>query len=40
MSKITTYGIGGYDETKPNNNLISIETYDDETGELIETETF
>jgi hypothetical protein len=22
MSKIITYGIGGYDETKPNNNIV------------------
>lgn len=40
MATTVTYGLGGYDETKPNNNLVSIETFDDETGELIETETF
>ncbi len=22
MSKLITYGIGGYDETKPNNNIV------------------
>jgi len=22
MSKIVTYGLGGYDETKPNNNIV------------------
>ena len=22
MGKITTYGIGGYDPTKPNNNIV------------------
>jgi len=38
LSNVVTYGLGGYDETKPNNNLISIETYDDETGELISSE--
>jgi len=25
--KIITYGLGGYDETKPNNNI--VEEYDD-----------
>lgn len=34
MSKTYVYGIGGYDEKKPNNNLIAIETIDDETGEI------
>lgn len=29
------FGLGGYDETKPNDNLVLIEEYDDETGELI-----
>lgn len=38
MSKQYVYGIGGYDEKKPNNNLIAIEEYDDETGELISVE--
>lgn len=28
--KQITYGIGGYDETKPNNNIIEIEYYTDE----------
>jgi hypothetical protein len=29
-----TYGIGGYDETKPNNNIIEIiEIPDEETNE-------
>jgi len=40
MAQIVTYGLGGYDPKKKNNNIVSIETYDDETGELIETETF
>lgn len=40
MAQIVTYGLGGHDPKKPNNNIVSIETYDDETGELIETETF
>jgi hypothetical protein len=40
MATTVTYGFGGYDETKPNNNLVSIETFDDETGELLEVETF
>ena len=40
MSKIVTYGLGGHNPKKPNDNIVSIETYDDETGELIETETF
>ena len=38
MGYIITYGIGGYDETKPNNNIISIEETPDEPieGEVIE----
>jgi hypothetical protein len=32
MPQIVTYGIGGYDETKPNNNIIEIiEIPDEET---------
>lgn len=32
MSKITTYGIGGYDPTKPNNNIVEeIDLPDEET---------
>lgn len=38
MSKQYVYGIGGFDEKKPNDNLIAIEEYDDETGELISVE--
>ena len=30
MSTITTYGPGGYDPTKPNDNVISIEEVPDE----------
>jgi len=40
MTQIVTYGLGGYDPKKPNDNIVSIETFDDETGALIETETF
>jgi len=28
--KSVVYGIGGYDETKPDNNIIEIEYYTDE----------
>jgi hypothetical protein len=32
MGKTITYGIGGYDETKPNNNIVEIiDTPDEET---------
>ena len=32
MEKKVTYGIGGYDETKPNNNIVEIiDTPDEET---------
>jgi len=32
MTKKTTYGLGGYDETKPNNNIVEeIELPDQET---------
>lgn len=24
MTQIITYGIGGYDETKPNNNIVEV----------------
>lgn len=30
MGKIITYGIGGHDETKPNNNIIEIIEVPDE----------
>ena len=34
--KITTYGIGGYDPTKPNNNIIEeIDLPEEETNETI-----
>jgi len=29
--KIVTYGIGGYDETKPNNNIVEIIDTPEET---------
>ena len=28
MGQKITYGLGGYDPTKPNNNIISIEEFD------------
>lgn len=31
-----TYGLGGYDETKPNNNIISIEEIPDPIEETNE----
>lgn len=32
MAKIVTYGIGGYDPTKPNNNIVEeIDLLDEET---------
>lgn len=40
MATTIVYGLGGHDPKKKNDNIIAIETYDDETGELIETETF
>jgi hypothetical protein len=33
MSKIITYGIGGYDETKPNNNIVEEIDISDEEAE-------
>jgi hypothetical protein len=34
--KIITYGIGGYDPTKPNNNIVEeIDLLDEETNETI-----
>jgi hypothetical protein len=34
MTKIITYGIGGYDPTKPNDNIIDItEIEEDDAGE-------
>lgn len=30
MTQIITYGIGGYDESKPNNNIIEIIEVEDE----------
>lgn len=38
MGYIITYGIGGYDETKPNNNIISIEETPDKPSTPIEGE--
>jgi hypothetical protein len=32
MSKLVTYGLGGYDESKPNNNIVEeIDIPDEET---------
>lgn len=36
--KTITYGLGGYDESKPNNNLVEIEYYTDEEWALVEAE--
>jgi len=33
MGITITYGIGGYDETKPNNNIVAITEYPDEEQE-------
>lgn len=30
MGQKITFGIGGYDETKPNNNVVEIEDIEDE----------
>jgi hypothetical protein len=36
MTKIITYGIGGYDPSKPNNNIVEeIDLPDEETNETI-----
>jgi ribosomal protein L1 len=36
MSKQVTYGLGGYDPTKPNNNIVEeIDLPDEETNETI-----
>jgi hypothetical protein len=36
MGKQITYGIGGYDPTKPNNNIVEeIDLPDEETNETI-----
>ena len=35
MAQIVTYGIGGYDPTKPNDNIVEIIDIPDE-GEVIE----
>ena len=33
MSRIVTYGLGGHDETKPNNNIIEeVEIPDEESN--------
>jgi len=31
--QIVTYGIGGYDSTKPNNNIVEIREVEDEVVE-------
>lgn len=36
--KSITYGLGGYDETKPNNNLVETIYYTDEELELLAVE--
>jgi hypothetical protein len=33
MSQIITYGLGGYDPTKPNNNIVEIIEIPDEVTE-------
>lgn len=35
--QIITYGFGGYDETKPDNNVLSIETIPDPEPSPIDT---
>ena len=36
MSKLVTYGLGGYDPSKPNNNIVEeIDLPDEETNETI-----
>ena len=30
MNRIVTFGMGGYDETKPNNNIVEVIEYPDE----------
>jgi ribosomal protein L1 len=35
MSKLVTYGLGGYDPNKPNNNIVEeINLPDEETNEI------
>ena len=36
--KSVVYGLGGYDDTKPNNNLIKTEYYTDAELEALEAE--
>jgi hypothetical protein len=36
--KEVVYGLGGYDESKPNNNLLTIEYYSSEEQTIIEAE--
>lgn len=31
MGRLVTFGIGGYDPTKPNDNIVSDEWVDDDT---------
>lgn len=35
--KKIVYGLGGYDETKPDNNIVEIEYYTDEELAALET---
>jgi hypothetical protein len=35
MSKVITYGLGGYDQSKPNNNIVEeIDLPDEDTNEI------
>ena len=36
--KSVVYGLGGYDETKPNNNIVSYEYYSKEELDAIDAE--
>jgi hypothetical protein len=36
MAKIITYGLGGYDETKPDNNVIEIIEIDETAPVLVD----
>jgi hypothetical protein len=33
MTRIVTYGLGGHDETKPNNNIVEVIEIPDEINE-------
>lgn len=36
MGRIVTFGLGGYDPTKPNDNIVSDEWVNDEPDEVID----